>query len=47
MLQPEITRKSFPSLISPLLEPETVDFKLDGVNDPCSKNEDINFVLTG
>ncbi|KIH56312.1 hypothetical protein ANCDUO_13507, partial [Ancylostoma duodenale] len=28
-------------------EPETVDFKLDGVNDPCSKNEDINFFLTG
>ncbi|KAK6053472.1 hypothetical protein COOONC_09022 [Cooperia oncophora] len=28
-------------------EPETVDFKLDGVNDPCTKNEDINFSLTG
>ncbi|RCN33420.1 hypothetical protein ANCCAN_20747 [Ancylostoma caninum] len=28
-------------------EPETVDFKLDGVNDPCTKNEDINFFLTG
>ncbi|KAK6745442.1 hypothetical protein RB195_011895 [Necator americanus] len=28
-------------------EPETFDFKLDGFNDPCSKNEDINFFLAG
>ncbi|WKY03099.1 hypothetical protein Q1695_016417 [Nippostrongylus brasiliensis] len=28
-------------------EPESVDFKLDGVNDPCTKNEDINFSLKG
>ncbi|KAK5973547.1 hypothetical protein GCK32_002058 [Trichostrongylus colubriformis] len=28
-------------------EPEAVDFKLDGVNDPCTKNEDVNFSLTG
>ncbi|CAI5450836.1 unnamed protein product [Caenorhabditis angaria] len=28
-------------------EPDTFDFKLDGVNDPCSKNEDIIFKLNG
>uniref|UniRef100_A0A0K0DL83 Nodal modulator 1 n=1 Tax=Angiostrongylus cantonensis TaxID=6313 RepID=A0A0K0DL83_ANGCA len=28
-------------------EPEVVDFNLDGVNDPCTQNRDINFFLTG
>ncbi|VDM61033.1 unnamed protein product [Angiostrongylus costaricensis] len=28
-------------------EPEVVDFDLDGVNDPCTQNRDINFFLTG
>ncbi|KAJ1348047.1 hypothetical protein KIN20_003259 [Parelaphostrongylus tenuis] len=28
-------------------EPEVVDFNLDGLNDPCTQNRDINFVLTG
>lgn len=27
-------------------DPEIIDFKLDGLNDPCTKNEDINFVLS-
>ncbi|KJH51010.1 hypothetical protein DICVIV_02868 [Dictyocaulus viviparus] len=28
-------------------DPEIVHLNLDGINDPCTKNQDINFLLTG
>ena len=31
----------------PIAEPESVDLLIDGVNDLCSRGEDINFQFTG